>query len=187
MVYMESNHHVYMGYYLQSPYNRTLLAVSKEKDILKTYLEYHRGLPKDKYVIESEELTDIELLSKYENKVMVNWHNYFIPNIDAIIIDIYSKSIDVEITQVVSQLQKILLISKDIKKIPISDNDNIMKAMRTLNGFLRKPKIINKMAKLDAVNNSILFCDIQEYLQTVKSFEDIKDMNSKYNMMMYKD
>ena len=180
-------HKLYFGYYYKSQNQKTLLGISKNKSIMKNYLENHRGLNPNEYVIESERTSEGDILVKYDDYLITEYGDYYIPNIDQTIIDLYSSSIDMEIVNTINQLKHIVILSTDIKKISIEESEILVNAIKVLTRFRKKPKILNKLNKQYSITHSLLYCDIKEYLNSVSSYKSMVELDRDYRNVLMKD
>lgn len=184
---MKESHRIYFGYYYRGPNSKTLLGISKSKSIIKTYLENHRGLDSNEYLIEPDIISEDDLLVKYDDYLITEYGDYYIPNIDQSIIEIYSSSIDMEIVNTVNQLKHIVILSDGVKKISSEESQILIDAIKVLTNFKKKPKILTKLNKQYAITHSLLYCDIKEYLNTVSSYRSMVDLNRDYHNLLMKD
>ena len=175
---MEKLHKCYIGYYTEK--RDIVLAVSKKKEILLNYLENHRGLLKYQYKIEKTYLSDTDLIVKYENQTISEYNGYFIPSIDQNIIEIYSNSIDRELIATIDQLTHIAALSSKVKHISKGELYQIINTIKILKKFKDSSKIMNKMNKIDQINHSILYCNINEYLTEIRRYNDMIDSHRYY-------
>ena len=105
-------HHVYKGIY-----KNKVMSIAKSKEIVKNYMEEHRGLSKSEYQLEEDIMTDIELLIENEDYVISEFHGYYIPYIDQLIIESNELEIKYLIENTINSLKQILLLSENVKKI----------------------------------------------------------------------
>lgn len=184
---MELEQDVYMGFYLPkgNTYNKKLLGISKYKDIIKTYLEHHRGLHNNQYKIEKTCISDSDLLLKYNDFIISKFHGYYIPEIDQVIISCYSKQIEIDINNTINSLKRITLLSMDVKKIPKSDTASMINTLNILTKYSDNPRIIDKMNIKNIHTEPFLFCEIDEYLSTIRSFKDNRELDRMYMYAMY--
>lgn len=172
-------HEVYLGYYIPKSNVRYLLGVSKKKMVIKNYLENHRGLDEIEYSIEKEELSDSELLIKYSDYIISEYYGYYIPEIDQTLIELYSPNIQDLLNITINNLKEIYLLSNNIKKIDYSDNLRIMYSIKSLMKFKSK-SIINKLERKSYKTSPILFCNIEEYMRYIRTFQEEREMNNRY-------
>lgn len=178
-------HEVYIGYYEKNDIS-TVLAVSNKKSIVKNYLENHRGLNPTQYDIQKHELTDTEILVKYEDYVISSYMGYYIPEIDQCIIELYGDDIDILIDSTIDNLKKIYVLSNNVKKIKKTDSNILLNALKILISF-KSNKIVNKLKKENNKTSSILFCDIDDYLTYIRMYNDQRNLNSRYADIMMSD
>ena len=171
---------VYFGYYVKPNTSKILLAISKRKKILRTYLENHRGLLHGEYVIDQVELDDSDLILKYEDYTITEYERYYIPNIDQLIIEYYARDIDTELLDTIQRLTHLAAMITNIKTISLKEENCILDSIRTINGFRGSPKVMKKLNKEYALSHSILYSDIQEYLSCVRQFKEMRDYEEYY-------
>lgn len=171
-------HTVYIGYYVK--YNK-ILCISTDKKMIINYMENHRGLSMDKYNIEKKDLSDTEILIKYENYIISEYNGYYIPYIDQCIISIDSNSLYEDIWDTINKLKKITILSSNVKKVSENDIDTLIDSIKVLDSFIKKPKILNKLNKEYGLTNSILFCDIDKYFTKINLFNEMKDWDRSFN------
>ena len=185
MEYMNPNpiQEVYIGYYFRSNYNKKILGVSKKKSVIKNYLENHRGLTPNQYLIVREEMNDIDLLAKYSDYIISSFMGYYIPEIDQCIIEIYSEDVNILIDNTIENLKRIYLLSENVKKVPEVESRMLLNTIKVLL-HLKSFRIIKKLKKQSTKSSPILFCNINEYLDYVRSYQDQREMNSRYTEIM---
>lgn len=184
---MELEQKVYMGFYLPkgNESSKKLLGISKHKDIIKTYLEHHRGLNTNCYNIEKAYISDADLLLKYSDFIISKFHGYYIPDIDQMIIECYSKQIEEDINNTIDSLKRITLLSMDIKRIPRSETASLINTLNILTKYSDSPKILEKMRTKNIHTEPFLFCDIDEYLSMIRSFKDNRELSRMYMYALY--
>ena len=174
----DETHIVYIGYYVK--YNK-ILCISTDKKMIINYMENHRGLLPDNYDIQKKELSDTEILIKYENYIISEYNGYYIPYIDQCIISIDTNSLYEDIWNTINGLKKITVLSSNVKKISKNDLNILIDSIGVLNSFIKKPKILNKINKEYSLTNSILFCDIEIYFSKINLFNEMKDWDKSFN------
>lgn len=170
---------VYIGYYHKSNKITYILGVSKKKMVIKNYLENHRGLNPVEYTIERECLTDNELLIKYSDYIISEYLGYYIPEIDQSIIEIYSNDISNLIDTTVNNLKSIYLLADNVNKINFNKKDILLSALKILISF-KSRSVLRKLEKQSYKTSPILFCEINEYLQYVRNYQEQRDINSRF-------
>lgn len=175
---MDDIHTVYIGYYIR---NDKILCISTDKELVVSYLENHRGLNSDTYYIEKRKLSDTEILIKYEYYVISEFNDYYIPYIDQCIISMSTNSLYNDIINIMNELKKITILSSNIKKITKNECSTLVDAIKVLESFAKRPKILNKLNKEYKLSHSILFCDIDQYFMKVNLFYEMKDWDMSFN------
>ena len=169
---------VYVGYYRHSK-----IAISKQKKLVKNYMEYHRGLKKFEYQIEKEYMRDIDLISTYDKLIISEFNGFYIPEIDQIIIEIDSDEITQELNICEETLKHITALSSDIKKVSDKDISILIQSIRILDKFKKSKKILNKLEIRNLESHEILFCPIDEYMKAVHLRMEIIEMDKRYKFM----
>ena len=176
---------VYMGYINTRKYKNKLIAISSNKEIVKSYLESHRGLTKNQYYIESEYYTESELLLKYGDHIISEFEGYYIPEIDQEAIQMNSTDIGIEIISCFNALKHITLLSSEIKKFNKSDLATLLDALKILNTMQKKNKMLTKLEIKNMSLDTLLFCDIDEYFSKISSYKNTREMNQRYKYALY--
>ena len=179
-------HKIYFGYYCNGNDCKVLLGISKKKEVIQNYLENHRGLSYVNYEIEKEEISDNEIIGKYSDYVISEYMGYYIPEIDQMIISLNSPDIDILIDSTISNLNRLYEVVSNVKKIPRHDSSLLIATCKLLISF-KKKSILNKIKKSNDKDSPILFCNIKEYLYSVKIFKEQREMNSLYRDYMMED
>lgn len=169
--------HLYFGYYKD-----ILYAISSSKEAIKTYFELHRNLDSDQYEIEEEDKLESDLILNYEDMLLTRWRYYFIPNIDVTMLELYEHTIDTRIEQIIQDLKDFAIIAMNVKKVANEDVEKMIDSIKVLQKFKETPKIMNKMAELNTIDNSILFMDMEDYISHLRAFNDMKLSKNRWNM-----
>lgn len=180
----DSTELIYKGYYCKK-HNDILLCVSSSKEIVKNYLINHRNLSKGEYFIEKEDVSDIDLVTKYDDYLMSEYYGYFIPAIDQVIIEMNSKSIEEILSNTMESIKYIITISDSIKSIERYEMSNLLNCYKTLNNFKINHKKLKKLENKHIKTDEFFFVDIDEYLKSINSFKELRDMNTRYKYALY--
>jgi len=175
----------YIGYY-----KNRVIAVSNKKKLISNYFESHRGLVKGEYEIKEEMISETTLMLHYEDKIITEYMGYYIPDVDSTIIQLFSGSIDMEIVETIDHLRRIAILANDVKKLydikkSQPDVASIVNTIKVLSKMAKSKKIMNKLNKRDIMVNSILFCNMEEYLQRLSQYEEMKHMRTSYEYSLY--
>ena len=165
---------VYMAYY-----KSRIIAISKKEKLVRNYMEAHRYLTKKEYEIELQSLSETQLMLYHEDQILTEFYGYYIPNIDVVIIEMYSNGISIQINQAIEGIKNIAILSNQVKRLR-PEVDQMIKMIKTLKEMQSSQKIINKLNYQDTLLNSILFCNMDEYLKALNQYEDIKRNNYEY-------
>lgn len=173
---------VYIAYYNDKP-----IAVSKEKTLVVNYMEVHRSLSSDQYTVELESVSDIDLLTKYDEYIISEFHGSYIPNIDQEIIDVSTNSIDMEIYNTIESLKHIIVLSTGVKQLSKSKSEiqSMVSTLKILNDIKSNDKLIRKLNKQEITSSSILYLNMKDYLAEVKIYQERKMMTERYKNLMY--
>lgn len=174
----------YLGYYKKYP---NPLCIHPDKNLVKEYLSSHRFLSSEEYEIEKIKTTEGNLFLQYEDLYLIQYEDYYIPNIDIEMIGSRSNNMEEDLTSLLSQLKEIIFLSQDIKKIKDNEIFQLIEAYRTLTSFRNSNKIMRKLEKNRIITLSILFLEIDPYLQELRRYQDMKESKHLYRYQMEKD
>lgn len=174
----------YLGYYQKYS---TPLCIHTDKELVKEYLSSHRFLIPEKYRIEKIKTTEGNLFLQYEELYLTQYENWYIPSIDIEILCSNSSNIEEEISNLLSQFKEIILASKDVKKVKDEEFSHLIESYRILSSFRNSNKILRKLEKNRIVTSSILFLEIEPYLQELRRYRDMKESKNLYRYQVEKD
>lgn len=172
-------HKIYKGYYINRR-NEILIAVSNEKTLIENYFINHRMLHPSQFSIVKEYADDIDIVTKYSDYVISEYNGYYIPEIDQISIGVNSHTIDIEIENTINNIKDIISLSKNIKKVSKSEIGSMIHTIEILSKMLKSKKILNKLNEESELSDPILFCNMEKYLELIKSYKEMRDMNRAY-------
>ena len=177
-----TDHEVYIAYYNDKP-----VAISQEKNLVVNYMEVHRSLLPDQYTLELESVSDIDLLTKYDEYIISEFHGSYIPNIDQEIIDVSTNSIDMELYNTIESLKHIIVLSTGVKQLSKSKSEiqSMVSTLKVLNDIKSNGKLIRKLNKQEISSSSILYLNMKVYLAEVKRYQERKMMTERYRNLMY--
>lgn len=158
---------VYMGYF-----NNKLYAISKDRKLVKYYMEGHRGLAKGNYEIREEEVSDTDMILKYEDYVIEEYHNFYIPHIDSVIIDIHCSSLESEFQSVILSLKKFTILISHLKNTD-SDVSILANAIKILLSYSTNKKY-KKLKKINVKSHQLLYCDIKTYRKYISNYNEMR-------------
>jgi hypothetical protein len=173
---------VFLGYY-----NKSLLVMSEDKELVNDYLLYTRRIPPTHYTIVAQTLEQSYLYFNYEDYVINNFYNLAIPLIDIKIIEKDYDDLDNELNSTINKLKYLSFLINNIKNSE-EDLKNIISSIKVLETYnkedTKKNKKINKSHML---SHPILSCNINEYFQLVNMHKEERERLEKYKYMCYKD
>lgn len=175
---------VYIAYYKDR-----VIAVSSDKELIHNYMESHRSLDRDQYIIKKEDIPDIDLITKYDDYIITEFHGYHIPNIDQEIISIYSKSIDSELFNTIESLKHIIILSTGVKQLSKKGEEiqSMVNTLKILNKIRNNDKLLKKLNKQENYVCSILYSNIDDYLDGIRRYQDDKMMRNRFSYSMMRD
>lgn len=174
-----TEHNVYIGYYKDH-----IIAISKMKEVVKNYLENHRSLKKGMYSIKKDILSDTDLILKYDEYIISEFHGYYIPKIDQDIITLYSRSIEAELSNTIESLKHLTILCSNVKKISQEEVSSMVASLKCLNRIQKNDKLLYKLNKQENYNCSFLFTNIEDYLSEIRRYKDEIEMNRRFNFVM---
>lgn len=169
------NTRVYIGYYKSQK-----IIIATQKKVIKNYLQLHRGLTKKEYEIEEEFLPEYEILGKYEDLVVQEYDGYYLPSIDSEIMELYENPIEKELSESANTLKKLILLTKEMKKVSKKDTMVLHASLQLINAYLQDPKILDELNEKDQMTSSILYSPMEIYLKEVSRYREIRDMQKIY-------
>lgn len=176
----------YAGYVKRFP-NKPI-AVSDNKNLLKEYMENHRFIKPNHYEIEIiNNLSDQEVFIMYNDQLLVEYNGYYLPSIDTMMIDFYKVSMKTELYNTIKSLSKISLFVKESKLVYDFEKDELYNALRILTKFMKTDKIMDEIEHEALITNSIIFEDVQSYMQDLACFNEMMEMHQRYEYQIYKD
>jgi hypothetical protein len=182
---------VYFGYLNNKFFGRFQykkpLVISMDKELVKRYMEDHRSLRPKQYIIKEESMTENELFLQYNDQCIVEYEGYYIPNIDANIIDFHKMAIDNEIINTINGMRKITLLSQNIKGVSKEDVGILIEGMKILTKFIRNNKIFEGLCHEDLIENSILYCSLEDYMYELRLFDELQEQHKLWEYQLFKD
>ena len=173
---------IYMGYY-----DKTLLALSKDKELVRDYLIQIRKFKPNEFNIVSQTIEMSYLYITYEDYIINNFYNLSIPLIDIKIIEKEYGELDRELLSTINRLKYLSFLINNIKDTK-EELDNIISTIKILENYnkedTKKNKKINKSHML---SHPILTCNFNEYCQLVSIYKEERQRMQDYKYMCYKD
>lgn len=172
-----------------------LLIIGEDKDLVDYYMSIIRKLKdneyyidekySENYIIDNMEInTDID----YEKKLAQPFFDMYLPQID---IDILNYDFN-EFNNILKDSNKVikefLICLIRFIKIPKKNFiiKTIMNACLIIDKFIEKKKSNNKFKKSYIMSHILWNCDIIEYLNLLKKYDEIESINSKYKSIIGK-
>lgn len=161
----------------------TPIAVSNVKDLVKEYMEVHRGLNPNEYTLSEGYFKLSEVQLEYPYSLIEPYEEWYIPVVDAEMIEVNKNNIEETVNNTISGLKLLAILVQDIKKIPESDRAAIINAMRIINSFKNKRKIWNKIIDNFKLSE-LLFMDMDAYWSSRCMYIDMKETRQRWDFMI---
>ena len=163
---------VYKGYYKSK-----LIALSLNKELLDIYFQINRKT-KD-YTIEKDRISTSELLSEeYDNLLLDEFYNTYLPKIDILMIEFYEKQINFLPNETLTALINLISLLNDGKKYS-KDIEVLLQASLVCRKIDDDEKLKYKLQKKAYKNSPLTYMDIEKYLVQRKSFMQFYDAKQK--------
>lgn len=163
---------VYKGYYKSK-----LIALSLNKELLDIYFQINRKT-KD-YTIEKDKISTSELLSEeYDNLLLDEFYNTYLPKIDILMIEFYEKQINVLPNETLVALINLITLLNDGKKYA-EDIETLLKASLVCQKIDKDEKLKYKLQKRAYKHSPLTYMDIENYLVQRKSFMQFYEAKQK--------
>lgn len=159
------------------------VAISNMKELVKEYMEVHRGLKPNEYKIDEGKFILGELQLEYPYAIIEQYEDWYLPSIDIEMILLNKDKIEDIVQDTVEYLKTILIFTQDIKKIPESDRNTIIKAMQIINSFKDKKKIWNKMVDNYKLSD-LIFLDMETYWKKRSIYMDMRETRKRWDFMI---
>lgn len=157
----------------------TPIAISPLRELVVEYMESHRFVKPGKYIIRKERFRQGEILLDYQDSLIENYENWYLPMIDIEMIKLCQRDLERDIDEIVEGLKAVLLVTQAVKKIPVSDKDTILRAMQIINGFKKKKKIWNKMVDEYKLTD-LIFMKMDEYWNRRIIYKERKEARERW-------
>lgn len=172
---------IYMAYY-----NEILIAISKDKKFLINYMRYNRCLKDNQYRIEKELINESYLYSKYENYILNEFYNLWIPQIDINIIEMEYNDLINDMSNTINKLKYYVFLINRIEKTK-GDTEIFLDAINKLTEYSNKEKVFNKLNKYHMLSHPIIKCNIEDYFKILYRYNEMKSMNEKFRYLCSSD
>lgn len=159
------------------------IAISNVKDLVKEYMEVHRNVKPKDYIINDGNFKPAEIQSEFPYALIEQYEDWYIPAIDIEIITVNKNKIEDIIDNTISGLKTIILSTQDIKKIPDSDRNTLIKSMQIINNFKNKKKVWNKIVDNYKLSE-LLFMDMDSYWSTRCIYIEMKETRQRWDFMI---
>lgn len=159
------------------------IAISTNLELVKEYMEVHRMVRQKSYNVTQFSLSLPDVMSSYSNSLIENYENWYLPAVDIEMIKMNSISLEESINKTIEGLKDILVLVKDIKKIPESDKNIILKSMQIINDFRYKKKIWNKLVDSYKLSD-LIFMDMDTYWGKRRMFINFKESRQRWGFLI---
>lgn len=177
---------LYVGFYKSTP-----LAADENKDLVKNYLEFHRGLKPKEYYIEKIKSDSLNVdISVYENILLQKYRGYYLTQMDIRIIDDEFINLLDNFNTTINTMMTLGVLSKLTKSL--EDNAEIfVKAVETVKDYQESDSTIRKLEKKFLFTHPVFHSEINQYLQIreiyVAMYEEIYTMDSMFKTRLMED
>ena len=177
---------LYVGFYKSTP-----LAADENKDLVKNYLEFHRGLKSREYYIEKIESDSVNVdISVYENILLRKYRGYYLTQMDIRILDQEFDSLLGDFNTTINTMMTLGVLSKLTKSL--EDNAEIfVKAVEVMKDYQESDSTIRKLEKKFLFAHPVFHSEINKYLQIreiyVAMYEEIYTMDSMFKNRIMED
>jgi hypothetical protein len=173
---------IYMGYY-----DKTILVVSKDKDLVRDYLTQTRKLKPTQFNIVTQTIEMSYFYIHYEDYIINDFYNLSIPLIDIKIIEREYGELDKELVSTINRLKYVSFLINNIKNTE-EELNNIISTIKILEEYNKEDTKKNKkINKSHMMSHPILSCNINEYFQLMNIYKEERQMLENYKYMCYKD
>ena len=168
-------------------YRGILIAVSQNKDVLKSYMENIRNLNKNGYSIDKELINAYQYYSLYEDGILEELYpGLFLANIDIQIIEADSNHLSEDLINEINSISHLARLVNTTGRTK-EDTDDFVKVIKHLNDYVSSNKTMKKLIDSNYRIHPILSCNIDEYLKYRMVFIEARSMNKMYNNACDKD
>lgn len=135
----------------------------------------------------TEEDADQEILLRYEDQCITEFYGHYIPNIDVEMIEFYAMDIDKELIETREDLRKLIILAMGVDSVSKEEVNTLLEALKIIGNFATDDDIYYDLSKEDVYNNSILYAPMDEYLEQMRIFKDMKEQRRLWLYQLYKD
>lgn len=170
---LEDTTNIYVGLYKGIP-----ISVSSHKKSVKNYMKDIRQLNKNEYTIEREEVSEDNYFEYlYEDLVLTQFYDLYIPLIDIKIIEMEYKDLSHDFFSYIEKIKYFTFLFNNIDNKEIVDQS--IELMKNLDVYT-KGKKFDKLNKIHMLSHPIMSCDMYQYFMFMKNYKDYKDLKKRY-------
>ena len=173
---------IYRGYY-----HSILLAVSTDKQILKSYLKRIRKLTSDEYFIQKSAIDFDNVYALYEDYILEEYlKDLYLPARDCTLLD---KEVQAYFNEAVNTLNQMRNYLRSIQGIDILEKHSLQlkETIHSMEEDLTTKKVLKKMQKKVIKTSKLLSSDINEYCRTLNCRNEVAELDRLYLDKLYDD
>lgn len=165
----------YIGYYDDDAY-----IIAYDKMCIKNYMEVHRHLMPDEYLIMEDELDNYELMSQIE-LVVCECEGFYLPERDITIAQSQFLDMNVELERAYKNLTNLVRLIGQIDHCD-KERDSLLNAANALANIYNNSKKMEKLNRISFAEHPIIYCDMIDYHRFLQEYEERKlSFNRWYN------
>lgn len=171
---------IYRGYYQSN-----LLAVSTDKQILKTYLKETRRLSSNEYYIQKSKMDSDNAYALYDEFMLEEYlKDLYLPARDCSLLD---KEIQDYFNDAVNTLNQMRNYLRSIQGIDILEKHAIQlkETIHNMEEDLTTKKVLKRMKKRVIKTSKLLSSDINTYCKTLNYKNELKELDRMYLDRLY--
>lgn len=165
----------YIGYYEDQPY-----AVAQEKKLIKNYMENHRMLDPEDYLIMEEEMDNYDLC-EYRDLVIYEAYGFYLPDRDISIASISMQQMDVELEHAFFSLKNLSNLIGQLKNQEDA-RDKLIAAANAISKIAENEKNISKLNKYSFAEAPVVYCTMKDYHRILIDYEEKQE---RFNAWYY--
>lgn len=155
----------YIGYYEDKPY-----ALAQDRKYIINYMENHRGLSKDEYIIMEDNLDNYEF-AELMDLLIYESHGFYLPDRDIKIAMLSFQTMEVELEHAYFSLMNLSKIIGQLKTEDLS-RDKLIDAADAISRLNLSKKKMKKMNRISFALCPVIYCDMQKYHNILRDYED---------------
>ena len=159
---------LYIAYYKGIPF-----IAGYDKKMVKKYMEDYRQVPKKQYHIEKIFPTNLQLL-RYEPIMLEYYEGFYLASRDVSILNIFESDISRQLKQLCqdnfnmcSLIGQLDGSEKYVKKL--------IDVCKALSKIYYDKEMMGKLHDISVANSPLIYCDIETYITSLKSYQDLLD------------